>query len=88
MNPTRTSTWDDEEFRSHAGGWGSFYDVARRLVEHDASVLVTPAPNYREVATRWVRALRDAYAGRSGVRDALEAAAADIDSVVAAGATA
>ncbi len=81
MNPTRLSTWEDDEFREHARAWGSFYDVARRLVEHEASVLVTPATNYREVATRWVRALRDAYAGRVDLRAALEAAAADIDSL-------
>ncbi len=87
MNPTRLSTWDDEEFRSHASAWGSFYEVARRLVEHEASVLVTPMGNYREVATRWVRALRDAYAGRD-VRDALEEAADEIDSLTSAGAPA
>jgi multiple sugar transport system substrate-binding protein len=85
MNPTRVSTWDDEEFRARAQAWGSFYDVARRLVEHEASVLVTPAANYREVAARWVRALRDAYAGRCEVREGLEAAAAEIDSLVSAG---
>jgi len=72
---------EDDEFREHARAWGSFYDVARRLVEHEASVLVTPATNYREVATRWVRALRDAYGGRVDLRAALEAAAADIDSL-------
>jgi multiple sugar transport system substrate-binding protein len=81
MNPTRLSTWDDEEFRGRARAWGSFYDVARRLAEHEASVLVTPAADYRGIATRWVRAIRDAYAGRSELRDALEQAAADIDSL-------
>jgi multiple sugar transport system substrate-binding protein len=84
MNPTRLSTWDDEGFRARASGWGSFYEVARRLVEHEASVLVTPMPKYRDVATRWVRALRDAYAGRD-VRDALGEAAGEIDSLVGAG---
>jgi len=87
MNPTRLSTWDDEEFRANASAWGSFYEVARRLVQHEASVLVTPMGNYRDVATRWVRALRDAYAGRD-VRDALEEAADEIDSLTSAGAPA
>jgi len=81
MNPTRRSTWDDDEFRAHAGAWVSFYDVARTLVEREAAVLVTPAANYREIATRWVQALRDAYVERVEVRAALEAAAADIDSL-------
>jgi multiple sugar transport system substrate-binding protein len=85
MNPTRTSTWDDDEFRTHAQAWGAFYDVARRLVEHDASVLVTPAPNYRQLATLWVQALREAYAGRCDVGERLRAAAADIDSLISAG---
>jgi len=88
MNPTRLSTWDDDEFRTHAQGWGAFYDVARTLVEREATVLVTPAPNYRQLATRWVEALRDAYAGRCEVRDGLEAAAAEIDNLVHAGAAA
>ena len=43
MNPTRRSIWDDDRFRAHTAGWGDFHDVARHLVERDASVLVTPA---------------------------------------------
>ena len=82
MNPTRTSIWDDEQFRAHTSGWGAFYDVGRTLVERDASVLVTPAGSYLQIATRWVRALLDAYSGRADVAEALEAAAADIDELV------
>jgi len=81
MNPTRTSTWDDAAFREKASTWGDFYDVARRLAEHDAFVLVTPMPGYLRVARRWVQALLEAYAG-DDVAGALEAAAADIDGLV------
>ena len=45
-------------------------------------MLVTPAANYLEIARRWVQALLDAYAGRTDVAEALEAAAADIDRLV------
>lgn len=84
MNPTRSSIWDDERFREHTAGWGAFYDVARTLVERDAFVLVTPAANYLEIATRWVQALLDAYAGTEEIAGALERAAADIDRLVEA----
>jgi multiple sugar transport system substrate-binding protein len=84
MNPTRSSIWDDELFRAHTSGWGAFYEVARTLIERDASVLVTPAVNYLEIASRWVRALLDAYAERVETAAALETAAADIDELVAA----
>jgi multiple sugar transport system substrate-binding protein len=82
MNPTRRSIWDDEGFQAHVQPWGSFYEVARTLVERDAFVLVTPTSRYREIATRWVYALRQAYAGRAGVREALEEAALDIDAAL------
>jgi multiple sugar transport system substrate-binding protein len=82
MNPTRRSIWDDERFRTHTSAWGSFYDVARTLIDRDASVLVTPAANYIEIAARWVEALLDAYAGRAEVGAVLSAAAADIDARV------
>jgi len=82
MNPTRASIWDDDSFRAHASGWGAFYDVARMLIERDAFVLVTPASNYLAVASRWVEALLDAYAGRLETSEALELAAADIDALV------
>jgi multiple sugar transport system substrate-binding protein len=82
MNPTRTSVWDDPRFRESAAAWGAFYDVARRLVEEEAFVLVTPTPGYLRVAQRWVKALLDAYDGRAGVEEALAAAAADIDDLV------
>ena len=83
MNPTRTSIWDDEGFRAHTSGWGAFYDVARTLIEREAFVLVTPASNYLAVATRWVEALLDVYAGRAETGEALESAAAAIDELVA-----
>jgi len=82
MNPTRRSVWDDPGFQEHARAWGDFYDVARRLVEHEAFVLVTPTPGYLRVARRWVEALLHAYAGRADVGDALAAAARDIDALV------
>jgi multiple sugar transport system substrate-binding protein len=81
MNPTRTSIWEDARFREHTAGWGAFYDVARTLVERDAFVLVTPAANYLDIASRWVQALLDAYAG-ADLAGALESAAADIDRLV------
>ena len=81
MNPTRRSIWDDERFRAHTASWGAFHDVARTLIEHEAAVLVTPAPNYIAIATRWVEALLDAFAGRADVEEALVAAAADIDAL-------
>src|SRR5437016_7056978 len=84
MNPTRSSIWDDERFREHTSGWGAFYDVARTLIERDAFVLVTPAPNYLEIANRWVQALLEAYSERREIADALETAATDIDEFVGA----
>jgi multiple sugar transport system substrate-binding protein len=84
MNPTRSSIWDDDGFRAHASGWNDFYDVARTLIERDAFVLVTPAANYLEIASRWVQALLDAYAGHAEIAEALESAATDIDELVAA----
>lgn len=83
MNPTRTSIWDDESFRTHTSNWGAFYEVARTLIERDAFVLVTPASNYLSVANRWVEALLDVYAGRAETAEALELAAAAIDELVA-----
>jgi multiple sugar transport system substrate-binding protein len=82
MNPTRTSTWEADSFRARTAAWGAFAEVARTLIERDASVLVTPAPAYLEIASRWTRALLDAYAG-ADVADALERAAADVDALVA-----
>ncbi len=81
MNPTRRSICDDERFRALTSSWGAFHDVARTLLERDAAVLVTPAPNYLSIAARWVEALLDAYAGRADLEEALTAAATDIDAL-------
>jgi HD superfamily phosphohydrolase YqeK len=81
MNPTRRSIWDDETFRAHTAPWGAFHDVARELIERHASVLVTPAANYIEIAERWTKALLDVYSGRTLLTESLEAAARDIDAL-------
>lgn len=83
MNPTRTSTWDDARFIEQAAGWADFYGVARRLAEDAGDVLVTPASDYLLIAARWVRALREAFAGQTSVEEALADAARDIDEIVA-----
>ncbi len=82
MNPTRKSIWDHERFRQAAKGWGDFYDVGRRLIAHDAKVLVTPTPHYLRLADRWVAGIRSAFSRECSVAEALESAAADIDKLV------
>ena len=85
MNPTRRSVWDAPSFAEHVATWGDFASVSRELVEQRASVLVTPAVNYIAIAARWVQALRDAYLGTTGVAEALQLAAADIDELTREG---
>lgn len=82
MNPTRASVWNDPAFIKHTEPWGDFYKVSKKLVEELGQVLVTPAVNYMEIATRWTRALLEAYAGKDTVQEALEKAAQDIDGMV------
>jgi multiple sugar transport system substrate-binding protein len=82
MNPTRASSWDDPSFVKLTTDWGDFYKISRSLVEGLGHVLVTPAGNYLDIATRWTQALRDAYMGIDPVQDALEKAAQDIDDMV------
>jgi multiple sugar transport system substrate-binding protein len=82
MNPTRASVWDDPAFIQRTDQWGDFYKVSRRLVEELGQVLVTPAANYLDVATRWTQALRDAYTGTDTVQGALEKAARDVDEMM------
>ena len=83
MNPTAASVWDDATFQERAEGWGDFVAVSRHLVENVAQVLVTPAVNYIDIARRWTRALRDAYAGADCLEDCLRQAASEIDDLVA-----
>jgi multiple sugar transport system substrate-binding protein len=78
MNPTRASTWDDPAFEQLTAPWGDYAKVSRELLDEHATVLVTPTPNYREIALRWTEALREAYDGRN-VGDALSAAAAQAE---------
>jgi multiple sugar transport system substrate-binding protein len=82
MNPTRLSIWDDPAFIRHTASWGDFYNVSRRLVSELGEVLVTPAANYLDIATRWTQALLDAYKGEDTVPAALNKAARDIDQMV------
>ena len=82
MNPTRLSIWNDSRFMEFTGDWGDFYMVSKKLVSDLGQVLVTPAGNYLDVATRWTQALIEAYDGTKSVRDALEHAAQDIDLLV------
>ena len=52
MNPTRTSAWNDPGFLALTAPWGDFATVSRQLLDEYATVLITPTPNYREIALR------------------------------------
>lgn len=78
FNPTRRSVWDSAGFAEMTANWGSYVPVSRHLAESVASVLVTPAVNYRAVADHWVAALRDSYLGRN-IEEALVEAAARME---------
>lgn len=82
MNPTRASVWEAPAFTQMTKTWGNFPEVSRTLAEVQGSVLVTPARNYLQVATRWTQALREAYLGKDTVPHALQSAARDIDALV------
>jgi multiple sugar transport system substrate-binding protein len=82
MNPTRSSVWNDPAFIKHTASWGDFYQVSKKLAGEIGQVLVTPAVNYLAIATRWTRALLDAYAGEATAQEALLKAARDIDKMV------
>ncbi|MFZ1063307.1 MAG: extracellular solute-binding protein [Acidimicrobiales bacterium] len=82
MNPTRISVWEDPEFVAWSSGWGDFTRVARELSENIASVLVTPATNYIEVARRWTAGVREAYAGTKSIEEALSEASVDMQRLV------
>lgn len=81
MNPTRSSVWDDPRFLEFSKDWREYCLVSRQLAEKDGQVRVTPIPNYRLVAERWVRALLNAYENGETQKE-LELAAADIDGLV------
>jgi multiple sugar transport system substrate-binding protein len=84
MNPTRTSIWDDERFIEFTRPWDDYYRVSRDLIEQRARVLVTPASDYLAIGDRWVRALREAYAGMRATAEALTDASSAIDELIAA----
>ncbi len=81
MNPTRTSVWDHEKFVAHTASWNGFYQTSRDLVTNTGQVLVTPATNYREMASRWSAALLDCYRGNDSVTNILRRAAIEIDTM-------
>lgn len=81
FNPTRKSVWESPAFLSMTERWGNYTAVSRRLLEHDARVLVTAAVNYRAVAEVWVSCLRDAYRGGDAAA-LLKAAGVSMNSLV------
>jgi multiple sugar transport system substrate-binding protein len=82
MNPTRRSIWDSKEYKAIADRWGNFASVSRELIEDHAKVLVTPAVNYKQLATVWVDALLDTYKGKDSAKNLLTDAAKQIDNMV------
>jgi len=79
MNPTRWSTWEDDDYRATAARWNGFGENSLEILRTAARVLPTPMPEYLDVASLWSKALVGAYQQPEELERILAASAGSID---------
>lgn len=85
MNPVRASAWDDPEVAALVNSWGETEGQYLQVMKEMSQVaeLTLPAhPEITRILDIWAEAVQKAYYGQASAKDALKAAAQEIQSVL------
>lgn len=82
VDPTRTSTWEDEGFKAKMAKQSGYIETYQKTVEN-ATILFTPQPSFFETTTDWAETLQDIVAGKySSVQEGMDTLKAKMDKAV------
>jgi multiple sugar transport system substrate-binding protein len=82
MNPTRISVADSDEMAEATAGWGDYNEVWKTILSDYASWQYAPSASWPEAGDVWATAIQSAVIGNESVEDALNGAAAKINSII------
>jgi multiple sugar transport system substrate-binding protein len=82
MNPTRISVADSDEMAEATADWGDYNEVWKTILSDYASWQYAPSASWPEAGDVWATAIQSAVIGNESVEDALNGAAAKINSII------
>ncbi len=82
INPTRISVANSKEIQEYMGGWYNYIPTMISLMEEYAKMRWVPLKETPQIGDRWALAVQEVILGTKSAEQALNEAAAEIDSVI------
>ena len=82
INPTRQSLANSKTMKSYTKNWGGYNETWQKILSDYAAWNYTKSPKYPEYGDRWALAVQEVTLGKSSAKEALDAAAGDMQKIL------
>jgi len=82
INPTRQSLANSRTMKSYTKDWGDYNETWQTILSDHAAWHYIKSPNYPEYGDRWALAVQEVTLGKSSAKEALDAAARDMQKIL------
>jgi multiple sugar transport system substrate-binding protein len=82
INPTRQSLANSQTMLDYTEDWGDYNEVWQKILKDHAAWNYIKSPKYPEFGDRWALAVQEAVLGNRSAKDALDAAARDMQDIL------
>jgi multiple sugar transport system substrate-binding protein len=82
INPTRQSLANSQTMKEYTKDWGDYNQTWQTILSDHAAWNYIKSPKYPEFGDRWALAIQEVALGKSSAKEALDAAAQDMQSIL------
>ncbi|HZC01355.1 MAG TPA: sugar ABC transporter substrate-binding protein, partial [Gammaproteobacteria bacterium] len=82
INPTRQSLANSQTMKNYTKDWGDYNQTWQTILAKYAKWRFTASPKFPEFGDRWALAIQEVALGKSSAKEALDAAAQDMQSIL------
>jgi multiple sugar transport system substrate-binding protein len=82
INPTRQSLANTQTMKEYTKDWGDYNETWQKILSDHAAWHYIKSPKYPEYGDRWALAIQEVALGKSSPKEALDAAAGDMQTIL------
>ena len=82
INPTRQSLANSQTMKNYTKDWGDYNEIWQMILAKHAKWRFAASPKFPEMGDRWALAIQEVVLGKSSAKEALDAAAGDMQDIL------
>jgi multiple sugar transport system substrate-binding protein len=82
INPTRQSLANSQTMKNYTKDWGDYNEIWQKILAEHAEWRFAASPKFPEMGDRWALAIQEVVLGKNSAKEALDAAAGDMQDIL------